>query len=194
MKRISQLMAIILISILTIGCSNTTVIEEDNIIEETTEETAEEVAEEVEPFGAFTTVTITGEEVTADIFAEYDITMVNIWATWCSPCVNEMGELQELYEGLDENVNIISICYDGGSETDLANTILNENGVEFIALIPDSEIEANIISSLLYFPTTIFVDSDGNIVGSRLEGAPSSNVVETYNAYIEDALYSVGIE
>ncbi len=179
-----------------IGCANATSEEDittEEIIEESTDETTE-IAEETVPFGAFSTVTTAGEEVTEVIFADYDLTMVNIWATWCSPCVNEMGELQELYEGLEANVNIISICYDGGSETDLANTIFSENGVEFMALIPDSEIETNIISSIQYFPTTIFVDSEGNIVGSRLEGAPSSNVVETYNAYIEDALYSIGIE
>lgn len=194
--------AILLTSIFLVGCSSTTSVEEESteeytteVTEESVEESTEEVeAEEAEAFGAFATVTITGEEVTDELFSDYDITMVNIWATWCSPCVNEMDELQELYEGLDENVNLISICYDGGTETELANSIFSENGVEFMALIPDSEIEANILSSLLYFPTTIFVDSEGNIVGSRLEGAPSSNVVETYNAYIEEALALVGIE
>lgn len=206
MKKMIQLMLILVISILMIGCGNTTstdenVVEEnvaEEIIEDMTEENVVEEGdaeeEEAETFGAFATVSTTGEEVTEAVFSDYDITMVNIWATWCSPCVNEMDELQEVYEGLDDNVNLISICYDGGSETDLANTILSENGVEFMALIPDSEIDANILSTLLYFPTTIFVDREGNIVGSRLEGAPSSNVVETYHAYIEEALVSIGIE
>lgn len=184
------------ISMLLMGCS----VEEQDIVEdditsevEDTTEDDNDVSEDTEDenvvaFGTFATVTTAGDEVTESIFTDYDITMVNIWATWCSPCVNEMEELQELYAGLDDNVNVISICYDGATKTELANEIFSANGVEFMALVPDSQIEANIISTLQYFPTTIFVNSEGNIVGTRMEGAPSSNVVATYEYYIEEAL------
>lgn len=180
MKKFLYAIFIMTISVFAVGCSNTDI--------------AEETTEELVPFGSFSATTTTGEEVTEAIFADYDITMVKIWATWCSACVSEMDELQEVYAGLDENVNMISICYDGGTEKDLANEILNANGAEFLALIPDSGIITNVISSLQYFPTTIFVDRDGNIVGNKLEGAPSANIVAVYNAYIEGALATVDAE
>ena len=39
---------------------------------------------------------MTIETVTQDIFADYDLTMVNVWATWCGYCVEEMPELAKL--------------------------------------------------------------------------------------------------
>ena len=43
---------------------------------------------------SFQTVDLAGNEVTQDIFKEYDVTMVNIWATWCKYCIEEMRALE----------------------------------------------------------------------------------------------------
>ena len=64
-------------------------------------------------FGEFETVTLTGEPVTQEIFGEAKLTMVNIWATYCSPCIQEMPELAELareYE--DRGVQIVGLLSD----------------------------------------------------------------------------------
>lgn len=191
MRKIITIIAMCGMGLLMTGCDDSGLTEVETSIEEMEAEESQEedyVDSDAEPFGTFSATTTSGEEITEAIFAEYDITMVNIWATWCSPCVNEMDELQEVYTRSEDNVNMITICYDGGSETELANEILSANGAEFVAIIPDSQIEANLISGLQYFPTTIFVDSNGNIVGDKLEGAPSYDVVETYEYYIEEAL------
>lgn len=197
------------LSVLLVGCSGTVENDEEyteEIAVETTEESEEESEEEsvemIEAeeegsgsgFSSFTATTTNGEEVTEEVFAAYDITMVNIWATWCSPCVSEMDELQEVYVSMPENVNLISICYDGKSETDLANEILSENGVEFLAIIPDDSLEEHVIRTLQYFPTTIFVDSEGNIIGDYIEGAPSSDAVGTYQAAIDEYMDLAGIQ
>ncbi len=193
MKNIKLGLLLLTMAVLLSGCEKTT--EEVTTEEETTEEA---VVEETEiskvSFGTFTATTIEGEEVTESIFADYDLTMVNIWATWCSPCVNEMEELQEVYAGLAENVNMISICYDGESSTETAQEIFDGNGVEFIAIIPNDEIMTNVFSTIRCFPTTMFVDSEGNIIGDYLEGAPSSDVVAVYEAYIEMYLELAGVE
>ena len=50
---------------------------------------------------SFTGVDIEGNQVSSDIFSESKITMVNVWATYCNPCLSEMpglGELAEAYE------------------------------------------------------------------------------------------------
>lgn len=203
-RKISVLLCCFIMAMVIGACADTEMIEESVVTEAFVEEagTEEEVGldENVESeeesselirttdggdFGRFTTTTITGEEVTNGIFAEYDLTMVNIWATWCSPCVEEMDELQEVYESMDDNTNLISICYDGNSAGDTASQILEANGVTFDSLLPNEDIENNIFSTIQYFPTTIFIDSNGNIVGEYLEGAPSYDTVNTYNSIIE---------
>ncbi len=39
---------------------------------------------------------------TQDIFSKYDLTMVNIFTTWCSPCVNEIPDLEKLYQEMKD--------------------------------------------------------------------------------------------
>ncbi|MEG0020092.1 MAG: TlpA disulfide reductase family protein, partial [Oscillospiraceae bacterium] len=59
-----------------------------------------------------------GNTITKDIFADYDLTMVNLWATTCGYCIEEMPELNELRKELQDegkSFNIISICMDIGS-------------------------------------------------------------------------------
>ncbi len=134
------------------------------------------VAEDGVPFGSFSTLSVYGHEVTDDVFGEYEMTMVNVWATWCPPCIGEMEELEEVYQTLPMNVNVLTICDDGGTETDLAIQILEENGCKFDAIITNDEIYNNFLSGITAFPTTVFVDSEGNIFGTKIEGAPSDPV------------------
>ena len=64
-------------------------------------------------FGNFETVTLEGETVTQEIFAEADLNMVNIWGTFCGPCIREMPELGELSdEYADKGVQIIGMLTD----------------------------------------------------------------------------------
>ncbi|KAJ49208.1 putative oxidoreductase, partial [Clostridium tetanomorphum DSM 665] len=52
--------------------------------------------------------------VTNDIFKDKKLTMINIWGTFCKPCIDEMPELQDLYnEYGKKDVNIIGVVADG---------------------------------------------------------------------------------
>ncbi len=106
----------------------------------------------------FSTKTITGEEVTSDIFKDYDITMVNIWYTGCVPCIEEMPEIADLYDNLPSNYNVITICTD----TIKDNGKDDKGAIEF----------ANEVTTI--FPTTIFVDSSGKAVGEPHFGGRST--------------------
>ena len=46
-----------------------------------------------EDFPSFRAVDLQGNEVTKEIFAQKKITVVNIWGTFCPPCIGEMPEL-----------------------------------------------------------------------------------------------------
>lgn len=140
-------------------------------------------AEEVNEYhlGSFTATTLAGDEISDSIFEDYQVTMVNVWATWCSPCVKEMPYLQDLYAMLPESMNLITICSDASTQEELANTILEDAGAEFHTIISNDETNNKILSRISAFPTSIFVDSKGEIIHA-VEGVPNTDDVA--NVYL----------
>ena len=121
--------------------------------------------------------------VSQDIFAPYDLTMVNVWATWCIYCVEEMPALAELKEVLPENVNMITICDDAYDEPELTMQILElSNATGFTTLAPSEEMYSQILGQVYSYPTTFFMDSQGNAVG-YISGVP--NVEDPVSGYLD---------
>lgn len=80
---------------------------------EQTDQTDQTSKTTVTTVGEFTTQDLDGNTVTQDIFKEHKLTLVNAMGTWCSPCVQELPELQKLYENMkDKGVGVISIVTD----------------------------------------------------------------------------------
>jgi len=142
----------------------------------------------------FNTKTLDGEVFTQDDLGKYDLTMVNVWTTWCGPCVDELPELQKLYEMLPDNANLITICADANEEMELANKIVQELNCSFKVLIADSKLQESLLAEVTGYPTTIFVDSNGNMIGEAQIGVPGSkeNIVENYLRMIEERLDTEG--
>lgn len=199
MKQILKLVILVAISIgLLSGCasnsgqSKTTT--QSNVTSETaqTEQKSEEAttdtsAEKTETanMNQFSTQTLDGKEFTQTDFSNYDLTMVNLWTTWCPYCINEMPELQKVYESLPANVNMISICCDADEEADLAKQILTENGCKFQTLISNDSLESSLLLYIEGFPTTVFVDKEGNVVGEMQVGAPAQEETKIADAYLK---------
>lgn len=130
--------------------------------------------------GTFTTQDINGQSVTQDIFKDYDLTLVNIFATWCSPCVSEMPDLEKLHQQMaDKNVNVVGILLDAMDEDgnldqnaiSEAQQLVKDTGVTYPVLIPDAGYMNGRLSNIEAFPETFFVDKDGNIVGETYSGS-----------------------
>lgn len=95
MKRVLILLlsAVLMTAALT-GCSSG---EEDALVSKT-------------PFPEFSEVDIAGDEISSDIFTDYDATIVNFWNNGCGSCIAEMPELEELYQDFKErNINLIGV-------------------------------------------------------------------------------------
>lgn len=141
---------------------------------------------------SFTAEDMEGNTVTQELFADYDITMINVWATWCGFCIEEMPYLNELYESLPENVNLITIAADADKEEELVADILKESGATFTTLKGSPELSP-LLSQVTGFPTTFFVDSKGNLAGQTINGIPArgDDIPEAYMNAINKALESV---
>ena len=136
----------------------------------------------------FKTVTLDNETVSQDIFKDYDLTIVHLWGTFCQPCIAEMGEYAKLYQELPDNINLIGIVndvYDGlDSNVSRAHEILGNAGAEFVNVRTSDDLY-DIVSEFQYVPSSFFVDREGHIVGSVLDGAGIDETVSRLKTYLE---------
>ena len=175
MKKIIQFLLACSLALLLLGGCNST------------SQAPADVSSETEKL-VFAATTLDGTPIDSSIFASYDLTMVNIWASWCGPCVGEMPGLEELRTRLPEGVNLLGICIDGEKDPAAVEAVVLETGIQYPNIVPNAELDENFLSQLQYVPTTVFVDSQGNLVGEFMINAPTSNVADTYLAAIEERL------
>ena len=158
---------------------------------------AENANPDAENVGAFETTDIDGNAYTEKVFSDYDLTLVNCFTTWCSPCVNEMPDLDKLYQEMKEKgVGVVgmvidSVGEDGTTDEDTvkkAQILKEKTGVTYPLLIPDAGNMNGRISGLSSFPESFFVDKDGNIVGEPIMGSRS---LEDWKAAVEKQLEEI---
>lgn len=122
----------------------------------------------------FKSVTVNDEPVTNKIFSSKKITVVNIWGTFCPPCIAEMPALAEMARTLPDNAQIIGIVCDISVETPEkisdARKILQKANVGFVNIVPDQQLQT-FMANVEVVPTTIFVNSTGAVVGNVILGA-----------------------
>ena len=135
---------------------------------------------------SFETTDTEGKTVTSkDLFSSSKITMVNIWASWCGPCIRELPELQAISERLQEKrCGLIGLLYDGEDleALEAGKQLMADNGVTYPVILPPGNIDS--LFPLEAFPTTYFVDSGGKILGEPIIGA----YVDQYEATVEELL------
>ena len=138
---------------------------------------AENETDKNEIFGEFKTKTLDGKDVNQDIFAEADLTMVNIWGTFCGPCIREMPDLGELSrEYADKGFRMVGIISDVSQpEDETALEIVDKTEADYTHLVipDDANMQYRILRNAQVVPTTIFLDKNGNQVGETYPGAKS---------------------
>lgn len=142
----------------------------------------------------FQTTDLNGDPVTSqELFGAHRLTMVNLWGTFCGPCIGEMPDLAELSTRLEEkDCGIVGVVVDatGRNQAELIETakeIVADTGVEYRNLLPWDGIESAMPAQ--YIPTTYFVDSSGRLVGEAAVGARGA---DEYEALIDAALAALG--
>ena len=145
----------------------------DVSIQEDPVDTATEVPQNA--FPAFFALDIYGEPIDSDIFADYDLTMLNIWGTFCGPCIMEMPDLGELAADMPADTQLLGLVGDALNQEniELAQVIAEDTGALYQHIVPDNSLFDFLYREIVAFPTTLFIDSQGNIVGEPLIGALS---------------------
>ena len=147
--------------------------------------------------GKFETKGVDGKDYTEKVFSDYDLTLVNIFTTCCSPCVNEIPELEKLYEEMKEKgVGVVGVVLDtvgdDGKQDDAtvkkAGVLQEKTKASYPFLIPDSTMMNGRLNGISAFPETFFVDKEGNIVGETYSGSHS---LDEWKEIVEKELANV---
>ena len=111
---------------------------------------------------AFSAATLDGGEMTSAELegAPY---LLNIWATWCAPCRDEMPALQRLHDAYaDQGFRVIGVSVDDRGAADRIQAFANEFGISFPVF--HDETWAIMDSYLLLgLPGSFLIDADGRI-------------------------------
>lgn len=100
-----------------------------------------------------------------------NIVVVNIWATWCAPCVREMPSLTKFAESYkDKGVKVIAVSVDPQKDKDAAITKLNDLSSGGLTFYQDPSSGIAYAAKVQGFPSTIIYDANG-IEIARMTGA-----------------------
>lgn len=190
MKR--KIFAILVSGMLLTGCADNSesITDTDSIGKDTTVEVQEEIKTQAESAGEESTAeqevqeeseetyvlkfeagTIDGEALTAECFGDSKLTMINVWATYCNPCLSEMPDLGEIAASYDtadfQILGIISDVMDESGEEDIeyAKELINQTGANYPHLLLNESLYSNLVGAVSSVPTTFFVNQEGEVLG-----------------------------
>lgn len=159
-------------------------VEIENDIDNSNSEIEESDDEAIIDLSNFSSVDIEGNSIDSSIF-EDKVTLVNVWGTFCNPCVVEMPDLEKLHENYkDDNFQVIGIIGDTYTESEEnisdAEKIIEKLGITYTNIIPNDELIEEVMMKIQFFPTTFLVDEEGKIIGEFVYGAKDYNFFETW--------------
>ncbi|MGF1563476.1 MAG: TlpA family protein disulfide reductase [Geminicoccaceae bacterium] len=123
--------------------------------------------EEPAPVAAFTFLDGDDNELTLAAFAG-KIVVLNLWATWCAPCREEMPALDNLEAELGgDRFQVVALSVDRAS-ADKAQAFLDDLGVEHLDLYRDPGSASARALEAPGLPTTVILDGEGREVARVL--------------------------
>lgn len=140
----------------------------------------------------FEATDMNGDIVSSDIFLDSRLTMVNVWATYCGPCLREMPELGELaaeYEPADfQLIGVISDVTEDAKQKDLdyATDLIEQTGADYTHLLLNESLYYSLLTDVSAVPTTFFIDEDGVIVETVVGARDKTSWKEIIDALLEE--------
>jgi peroxiredoxin len=112
------------------------------------------------------------------------VRIVDFWATWCPPCIDEMPMYKELHdEYAARGVQIIGISMDDEDHLERVREFIEKIGIEYEILMGTEEVQdAYEVPGL---PATYVLDQEGNIVKSFVGTKPKKVLVELIEGLLD---------
>jgi cytochrome c biogenesis protein CcmG/thiol:disulfide interchange protein DsbE len=112
-----------------------------------------------------------------------EVTLVNVWASWCIPCAEEVPYLEQLSK--DKRIHLVGINYK--DPTDNARRFLNRYGNPFAAVGVDASGRASIDWGVYGVPETYVIGRDGAIAYKLVGPITAENLTQTLGPEIAKA-------
>lgn len=142
---------------------------------------------------SFSVNDLSGNAIDNTTFADYEMTVLNIWGTFCGPCIEEMPELEAMSRNMPTGTRLVGLVCDATDEDhiELAKEILAGNSVTYPNWIPDDALIGYLDEHITGVPTTLFIDRNGRIIGDAIIGSQSAeaylNALNARLATLDDA-------
>jgi len=125
---------------------------------------------------------IDGVEVSLSDF-KGKVVLVNIWATWCKPCVDEMPSMEKLYKKFKrKDFEILAVSIDEGGRDTVA-PFMNQYNLTFPALM-DSKGTVRSLYGVTGVPESFIIDKNG-ILAKKIIGATDWATPEVFRFFRE---------
>lgn len=116
------------------------------------------------------------------------VTLVNVWASWCVPCREEVPFLERL--SADKRIRLVGINYK--DQTDNARRFIGRYGNPFVAIGADINGRAAIDWGVYGIPETFVIGRDGRIAYKLIGPITTDNLASQLQPAIEKALAAGG--
>ncbi|MFC2158748.1 TlpA family protein disulfide reductase [Acidobacteriota bacterium] len=108
---------------------------------------------------------IDGEKISSDDF-DGKVVLINFWATWCGPCRQEIPDFIEAYKEM-KNKGLVIVGLAVADSENRVKSFVERNKINYpIAMASDDVVQA--FSPGEFIPTTIVLDSEGNIIDKHV--------------------------
>lgn len=104
--------------------------------------------------------------------------VVNFWGSWCLPCVEEMPDLQRVFQSLEDQVAFLGVNVNDSVEA--ATRMVARTGVTY-DLVRDVNGDLGRSLEVTTSPTTFLVDADGTIVDVSRREISAETLCEKIN-------------
>jgi thiol-disulfide isomerase/thioredoxin len=101
------------------------------------------------------------------------LVIINLWATWCAPCLREMPSLERLQSQLGERIAVLAVSEDRGGNK-AVEPFIDKLGLKSVKIYIDPNSEVGRAFGVRGLPTSFLIDREGKVVG-RVEGAAEWN-------------------
>lgn len=118
--------------------------------------------------------------------ADQEYVLMNFWATWCPPCVEEMPALQAFEDKHSEKIKVVAVnVTNTESSVSKVKNFVDEGSFDYTILL-DKEDAVYEAYSIINMPTSFFIRTSDQTIVKRVNGSMDENQMEDYLREIEE--------